>query len=332
MTLSEDSYPFEESMLPLTLGAALAVFVLLTTIPGMTWLAAKSHESRIEEEAQTVETKPKEPYNVERPRLGAFDLSTPTVALISHSDFRELQATQRITHQPALQSVVDPTPEADVAPNPTPPAENAQQTQPAAPPSLVSPEPNPQPLPPQPIFPTGLPEQDVQAPDERVAAKDFGKPTLPLPHQVQPVRIPTLETTPPQPETQPSKATPTSATKSETESPPTHYKIDSAKAIPGRTLTGPGVEIVTRIPRLSVPARYLLATSVTVNPKAKIVFNHEGKVIEVEWVRKTDLDNIDGPIFSSIYRWQAKGPKIDALVEGQTFTINSMQILLVSNE
>lgn len=117
-----------------------------------------------------------------------------------------------------------------------------------------------------------------------------------------------------QQETQPSKAqqgdTPTAAPRQDRESPPVTRMIDTLTIKPGGVVTGEGLEIKTFAPR---PSTITLYSTIPNNPKATLVFDKTGTVIDVRLQRSTGSPNWDGPVITSLYRWKAQGKMIDEL-------------------
>lgn len=79
---------------------------------------------------------------------------------------------------------------------------------------------------------------------------------------------------------------------------------------PGSVITGPGVEIATVAPplslitRLSVPVR-----QVTV----KVKFAPDGSVDEAQIVQSSGDPGVDAPVLASLYQWRASGKRFEAL-------------------
>ncbi|MAE60446.1 MAG: hypothetical protein CMJ49_03715 [Planctomycetaceae bacterium] len=98
-------------------------------------------------------------------------------------------------------------------------------------------------------------------------------------------------------------AKPTVSPKADRET-PALSRTASAKVQPGRVVALRGIEVNTVRPRFSAAA---LMTGVPRNPRLRIVFNPEGKVIRAEFIRTTAYGNWDGPILTSVYKWTASG-------------------------
>lgn len=116
------------------------------------------------------------------------------------------------------------------------------------------------------------------------------------------------------PQQTPSQArkgdTPTAAPREDRESPPVTRIKDTLVVVPGAVYTAQGVEIKTFAPR---PTTVALFSTVPNNPEAILLFDNTGAVVDVTLVRSTGSPNWDGPVMTSLYRWKAKGPKIDRL-------------------
>lgn len=348
---------------PVAIGALVG---LLFVSVGVTYFnrSVGSHADRSRDErAQASADAKKSPLSMPESRLGRGELSTPTIAWISHSDWRELQAERSPTRQPAVQQEVDPVEDAPPRPDPTPPSPQ-NPPGPQASPSPPSPQETqaanaarlnpaseaqlPQPSPPETEAsapePSGLPARDAEGPLlEGMLARISSAPDTPLPHQRQPEspRVapqpsappPTRDT--PQPDASPApersaESRPTSAPQAEQSVTPTDTEDEPVEVQPGRVLTGPGVEIVTARPELSVPARYM-TIGVARNPVAIVTFDHEGEVTDVTLQNRTGLENIDAPIRASLYKWQARGERVEAMKEGQTFQ-KQFKILLFKRD
>lgn len=143
--------------------------------------------------------------------------------------------------------------------------------------------------------------------------------------QQQPPREPQPRTqpTPAVAPSQPSQANPTSAMRSDAESPPVS-KIDYAQIKPGGVAAVRGVRIKTVVPRYSTVARM---TSVPANPTYRVTFNGQGEVTQVEQLKSTGYINVDAPIITAIYKWTAEG-KFDP----DGFVIDQLDIKLGMNE
>lgn len=111
---------------------------------------------------------------------------------------------------------------------------------------------------------------------------------------------------PKRPNTRPVKANPTSAPRSDGDSPPTTLVFKPVRVQPGKVITRPGIEIVTAIPDISVASR-LISGPTARNPKARVTFDRTGKVKRVILLKSTGHVNMDSPIIDAFYRFKAKG-------------------------
>lgn len=87
--------------------------------------------------------------------------------------------------------------------------------------------------------------------------------------------------------------------------------IRAAPAVrPGQVVAGQGLEILTRQPRWSTTT---VLTHRPRNPVVEIVFDREGRVRRAQFVRdgqrvyNTGYEDVDQPLLSAIYAWQARG-------------------------
>jgi len=310
--------------------------------------------------------------------LGRDEPSPPlAMAWISHEAFEQLQARQSRVEQPALQTQMDPVPEAPVVPDPAPPAVEAKETAEREAEVITErpPEDATEPTPvleaePTPQVATPAPDAQVAAaarggrPSPQVAAR-AGEQPLPI-DRPDAVRMPPregsldqpageaprgrekpsegenpdpsptdepTETEGPQPArdpapTPPTVATrapreggePTSAARSDREAPPVQLTRDVLEVKAGKVITVEGIEIKTAVPNFSPVARQSASPR---TPKARVLFDQDGVVIDVTLLRSSGSDNVDGPIISSLYRWKASGDKLKELGRPfvQEFTI-----------
>lgn len=349
-----------EWVLPLVIGLLIGAVCLAVGVTHFNQSVDHDGGSADREQAKTSGDTKQTPLSPPDSLVGRGELSTPTIAWISHSDWRELQAKRSPAHQPALQKEVDPVEDAPAQPDATPPSPErppqpeaasrppsprATPPQAAAPTSPrteaeLSPPTPPQPAPAAPP-PSGIArEQDEGPVPEGTLTNTQPAPETPLPHQqqqspkVDPQQAPPQQNEP-QPDTattpgRPAEARPTSAPQAEESVPPTAPEEEPVEVRPGRVLTGPGVEITTARPEFSITARYM-ALGVTRNPVAILTFDHEGKVTDVTLHDRTGLDNIDAPLRASLYKWKAAGEQVDAMQKGQTF-LKRFKILLVQRD
>jgi len=113
---------------------------------------------------------------------------------------------------------------------------------------------------------------------------------------------------------------PTSAARSDREAPPVQLTPDVLEVKAGKVITVEGIEIKTAVPNFSPVARQSASPR---TPKARVLFDKDGVVLDVTLLRSSGSDNVDGPIISSLYRWKASGEKLKELGRPfvQEFTI-----------
>ncbi len=100
---------------------------------------------------------------------------------------------------------------------------------------------------------------------------------------------------------------PTSATKSDSESPPVSLTKTPLKMHPGAVITGQGIKITTVVPRIHIIARMSIIPR---NPLVKVTFDRNGQVTTARFIRNTGYENWDGPVLASLYQWRASGEKL----------------------
>ena len=93
----------------------------------------------------------------------------------------------------------------------------------------------------------------------------------------------------------------------------------------GKPLAAEGIEIKTRRPVLTELTRL---TSALRNPIVEIRFDRTGIPRQTRILQSSGDSRIDGPIMDCLYRWRASGKKLQALPEGELFTLR-MKILLI---
>ncbi|MEM1108034.1 MAG: hypothetical protein AAGH99_05005 [Planctomycetota bacterium] len=267
--------------------------------------------------ALAVEVVVQQPVEAEQPeelKLGRDDEpARVTVAWIAHDDFQELLARESVTLQPILQDKVDPTPNAPLERDP----EDVGQSSPSAPPpSPPSPNPADTPTPPaqqladtarDPIETAGPGDLSVAEPGavDQLGNAPRDTPGVPLPDPTPPQSPPEIRT-PPTVVAQEEGDKPTSAPRDDRESDPTTL-INARSVSPGQVLVGPGLEVKTFRPNWSAAARF----NIPRNPRVTITFDPDGSVLQADLITSTGFDNIDGPLLSSLYRWQAKGQRLE---------------------
>ena len=278
------------------------------------------------------------PPDADEVKLGRADEpDRVTVAWIAHDDFQDLLARRSITHQPAVQTAADPTPDAPLNPRPAGPSSTPEAVPPdAIPPDAVSPSPllaaaTPPPAAGPPPTPPVTSTLDAEYESENVEPTASGQ--RPTPPAAPALGNENEHGKPAAPRREPAASgqrpaasaegdTPTSTPRSDREADPT-LTVDTETVRPGRVLVGPGLEIKTARPDFSATARVI---ALPANPTALITFEPDGKVSAAELTTSTGYDNVDGPILSSLYRWQATGRSLADRTEPFKITI---RILLV---
>jgi outer membrane biosynthesis protein TonB len=309
-----------DSPAPLLICAAVAIVLHVAVLAMfLTQVVAVIPSQRSERPSAVIVPPP--PPQDDEVTIGREDSVVSSVAWIDHADFHDLLARRSRTLQPALQQMVDPVEEAPIELDATPPAPVAV--------AEVAP-----PTPPQPE----VPAEQLRPPAGAIAARvplplpELDTPAeTPLARRIAPVepgeREPDHVVTPPTPEpvapspptpASASEARPTAAARSDREAPPTTVLEDSFRVVPGRVEARHGLEIQTVAPRFSIPARFTAPR----NPVAEVVFNRHGEVVDARLTRSTGYENVDGPILASLYRWRAKGERIEQMQGTLTITVN----------
>ncbi len=276
-----------ETIVRLSVGAVIAMLLHAMLLPAMQWSVGRQASWTRELPAE-LETMLPDPDV----RLGRPNPIRASVAWIAHEDFRRLIAPQAQTQQPALQSQAEPIETAPLPTDPTRPAPTPAPLpqQPPAPPSVDALEPEPpHPSIPEPPIETTLADTPAVVP---VA------PTPPTPSTAPPPR--------PQPHP-PTTAKPTAAPRDRQDVDPTQLVLTYDRLVPGGVIVGDGIEITTARPHFALSA---LLTAVPNNTSVRVVFNAQGEVIEAGLLGTTGYADFDGPILQSLYRWQARGPKL----------------------
>lgn len=280
-----------ETVLRLGVGALLAVLLHAGMLPAVRWSIA--HESgttrALPAELEGMLPEPDVQLGRPKPRRAS-------VAWIAHDDFRRLIAPRAATEQPALQQTVEPTPNAPLPADPTPP-DLTQRPQPPQP---------PQPSKPAPAAAEPLTEPTPVADASPIEAPPDGPSPIPPPTDVPPVAqaVESVSQAAPQPA---AEARPTAAPRSRQDVSPTQLALPSDKVRPGSVIVGDGVEITTARPRFALSA---LMTAVPNNTRVRVLFNHNGEVVQAQLLGTTGYADFDGPILESLYRWRASGPKV----------------------
>ncbi|MEX0776656.1 MAG: hypothetical protein WD042_13215 [Phycisphaeraceae bacterium] len=256
---------------------------------------------------------------------------------------RDPQATDRETTEtqlarpavspPATLTGTPPIPEAELAMAPDPVQDSlaAQKAQPEVKEQKQAPrgdeksrEDRPEPR--QAGTPPSTQEPESPAQGEQLALA-APRPTPPLPQAVQEQEAPpSPQPSPPQPAARQGddrqadthaagssnpQPKPTSSPRSDRESPPVSLTPDGPiKVVPGRVITGQGIEIKPAVPRISVIAQ---STIIPQNPSVKLTFDRQGQVIAARFVKGTGYENWDGPILASLYKWKASGKRLEEI-------------------
>ena len=291
-----------DSNLPLIVGAAVALIVHAAIVP----VALVGFMSPAERAAVRSPKLDRPMPDSDALAIGQEESSVSSVAWISHEDYRKLIAPQASTEQPALQQQVDPTDQAPMILDATPPGATSAQAQ-AQPPA----QPTPQATPPAPaakvqqvLITAPTTDQGTLAKGELAQNVEEGaavKPDEPRPTATQqPTEASAAATA--------SSARPTSASKSDSESPPTQLRPVSLDLRQGAVLTPEGIKLEPTHPRISAVTR--ASTLPGRNPVATLTFDPDGVVREVELTTSTGAGNWDGPIEASLYQWKASGKKL----------------------
>lgn len=104
------------------------------------------------------------------------------------------------------------------------------------------------------------------------------------------------------------KGKPTSAPKSDRQSPPASFVHADHLVRPGKVVAGPGIEIKTAVPDFSAVT---LASSVPRSMKANVTFDQSGAVTYVKITQSSTYPNFDAAVLASLYRWRAVGKKME---------------------
>lgn len=235
--------------------------------------------------------------------------------------------------EPAPEAVTAPpveapeaVPEPEVAPPPMPEQRPLEELETPPGPSLIADEPEPQPDP----EPEPQPEPEVPTEVEPREASESPRATEPA-HETAPMGPPApevVEQAPPAVVTPAAEPTPPSAgsarpsgqegelSEREAEAAMRKQAIDLEFDDLGRPLAGKGLEIKTVRPEWPASVRN------TYRPRNAVVvirFGADGKVRKAEFLRESDgrkgtgASVVDGPLLDAVYRWTARGERIDAL-------------------
>jgi len=314
-----------ESRLPLLIGAVVALLLHTVLVPvwGLGLTGSMKQEPSVPPEKDQVLPEPPELT------LGQAKNNVTNIAWIAYEDYRELLAKHSIVEQPALQTQVDPAPDAPIEFDPTPPAPNAPPQATPKPPGSESQGDETTTVPVSPTVPVPLPspgeQSDIPYVPEGPMTPQAVTASQNAPKQAEKPKDNPDESTKNEPGAPDSSAKPTAAARDEAESPPVTIMPGTLRIQPGKVETYLGVEIHTKIVR-PTPAAYFSA--IPRNPKARLWFNNEGIVTHVEPIRTTGAKNWDEPVRRSLEQWKAKGEKIDNLEGEMQLTV---ELLLTGN-
>ena len=310
MTVCQKHQPW----VPLAVGVVVSVALHVAAVPVVV-------RSTIGRRAPDRMAQPRRVDEPDPQKVGQDNAAASSVAWISHRDFQDLLARQGRVDQPALQQKVEPVEDADTPADPTPAAPAALHPVITA----VAEPPSPQ----QPIeavrsgaaAPVAVP---LKAAADWVLAAVVPNLAIttgavsPDPSPVAPQHQPPAPRPDTHREPQPAVETltepkPTSAAKSDAQSPPVRLTEDAIKVRPGKVIVGEGIEIRPARPRFSVVT---LVSAIPNNPRARLNFDRDGKVVAVELLTSTGYTDLDGPIEASLYKWRARGPRLEKLTTG----------------
>lgn len=217
---------------------------------------------------------------------------TSRIAWIPYEDARELLAPERSrTEQPVLQSEADPVPNAPLELDPTPPAPMS--------------EPSPAP-----------PSEAVQSNPSALTTDPAAAGELQARAEAVPFERPSRE---PSNATVDQPARPTSAPRSDRESPLAALERTVYRISPGQVLTAGDFEIKTALPNYSA---ITIASAAPRNAVAAITFAPDGRVIEARLLRDTGEANVDAPVLRSLYRWRVTGDRLAEVDRAFTLRFN----------
>ncbi|MEM6552084.1 MAG: hypothetical protein AAF750_08145 [Planctomycetota bacterium] len=260
-------------------------------------------------------------------KLGRLDAPpVQTIAFIGHEDFEELVARQSKVTQAALQDAADPTPDApDNVLDPTPPSPTAAPTAPTPPtpseppPTPTLPQPNTTPRPPLP--PAPLVAETPPPPPGDLAVTVASPPAPPVPPAPKKPAPPTPATDPNPDLVEPTTKSPdpTSAPRTDAESPPVTIQVTDLEKKANNVFVGQGFELITKRPE-RVNSAIFAARGVAI---FDIHFNAEGRVDNVVTLQSSGYADIDEALITSVYRYRLRG---DLLEEADRVTIERFGI------
>ena len=295
-----------ESSVPLGLGAIVAVAVNVLMLVGLDRgigaagpvdTAARAERQRVLPEMRELE-------------LGQDASVVSTVSWVAYDDFRQLLARQSTTRQPAVQRDVDPVPNAEPVLDPTPPAPPSTVIAPGSAAQRVQVEPTPEltRLPPATSLPPMRSSPDGRVPEAVLRAPDRQTRDEPVPRETPEQTQVTAGGSP---------ARPTNAPRDEREADPTDL-ADSLRVMPGGVLVGPGLEIQTARPVMSIVGKL---TSAPRSAVISVTFDRQGDAVDAQMVRSTGYKDWDAAIIASLYKWKAKGERLEKADPELTITL-----------
>jgi hypothetical protein len=246
------------------------------------------------------------------------------------------EPTPEVATMPPVETP-EPLPQPEAMPQPAPEERPPEEVDAPPGPSLIAdaPEPREEPEPepqPEPEVTTEVePEELTETPEVREPVVDPGEETpvetVPMgppapevveqetPAAVQPT-APAAEPTPPSAGSARPRGQEGELSEREAEAAMRKQAVDLEFDDLGRPLAGKGLEIKTVRPEWPASVRN------TYRPRNAVVvirFGADGKVRKAEFLREPDgrkgtgASAVDGPLLDAVYRWTAKGERIDAL-------------------
>ena len=101
-------------------------------------------------------------------------------------------------------------------------------------------------------------------------------------------------------------------------------RVSIAELRIGRPLAAAGLEIKTQKPEFTILMRLTAAPG---NPLCELRFRRDGKPARCLILRSSGDSRVDAAIQSSLYRWRAKGKKLEDLADGETVTVRIRIVL-----
>ena len=106
--------------------------------------------------------------------------------------------------------------------------------------------------------------------------------------------------------------------------PTSTVRVSIAELRIGRPLAAAGLEIKTQKPEFTILMRLTAAPG---NPLCELRFRRDGKPARCLILRSSGDSRVDAAIQSSLYRWRAKGKKLEDLADGETVTVRIWIVL-----